>query len=806
MTSEPLLQDARFALRSLKQQPLFVLAALLTLGLGIGANVAMFSVVNLALFRALPYPEADRLVLGRTRWPGGGIGNTVSAPDYYDVRDQATSFQSLSAITPFTRDFTLTGGEAERVRGAWVSPGFFHTLGVAPERGREFRLEESEPGGPQVVLLSHGLWQRRFGGNPGIIGTTLTLDGQPRTVVGVMPAGFRFVVDADLWVPMVRGQAFAAARQFHNWLLLGRLRPGVSVTGAQSEVRPIMQHLAEAYPSSNKDKGMVITALRQTMFGSDFRSTLLMLTGAVALVLLIACANVAGLLLARASARRTEIAVRSALGARPARLVGQLLTESAVLAAAAGLLGTLVAVALQRTLVAATPLTRLGLEAAGLQWQVLAFALGLALATVLLFGLAPALSAVRVDLVENLKEGARSVGAAVRTRFRSALVVGQVALSVMLLIGAGLLLRSFSQLRGADPGFDADHLVTAELSLLGARYPDLEQRVQFYDELLTRVRALPGVAHAALINRLPIRDPGGNIAVWDPAHPPADASQWRLSYARVVTPGYFETMGIPLRRGRDFQHTDTRDRPPVMIINETMARTLFPGEDPLGRRVAVDEGSQPGYYQVVGVVGDVRIAGLGSDIEMVMYGPYAQTPYSSMRLAVRVAGPGSSIAGPLRAIVHDMDPNVPVAGVATMEDVLSRSVSFTRTVTTALGLFAGVAILLAALGLYGVLAFFVAQRSHEIGVRVALGATAPAVLKLVLRRGVALVGLGLVIGLGGALGGARLIKSMLFQVNTTDPVTFVSVSALFLVVALAACVLPAWHASRVDPVVAFRAQ
>jgi putative ABC transport system permease protein len=806
MTSEPLLQDARFAFRALKKQPLFVLAAVLTLGLGIGANVAMFSVVNLAIFRALPFPEPDRLVLGRTRWPGGGIGLTVSAPDYYDVRDRATSFESLSAITPFSREFTLTGGEAERVAGVWVSPGFFHTLGVTPERGREFRPEESEPGGPPVVILSHALWQRRFGANPAIIGTTATVDGRPRTVVGVMPAGFRFRVDADLWLPMVRGEAFAAERQYHNWLLLGRLRPGVSMAAAQSEVSLIMQRLAEAYPSSNKDKGMVITGLQETMFGSDFPSTLLMLTGTVALVVLIACANVAGLLLARASARRTEMALRSALGAGRWRLVRQLLTESALLGSTAGLLGTVVAVVLQRTLVAFTPLTRLGLEAAGLHWQVLAFALGLALVTVLLFGLAPAISAARVDLVEHLKEGARSVGAAARTRFRNALVVGQVALSVTLLIGAGLLVRSFYQLRKADPGFDPNHLVTTELSLLRARYPDPEQRVQFYDELLTRVRALPGVTHAALINRLPIRDPGGNVAVWDPAHPPADASQWRLSYARVVTPGYFETMGIPLRRGRDFQSTDTRDRPRVMIINETMARTLFPGEDPLGRRVAVDEGSQPGYYDVVGVVGDVRIAGLGSDVEMVMYGPYAQTPSSSMRLAVRVAGRGSAIVGPLRAIVRDMDLDVPVAGVATMEDVLSRSVSFTRAVTAALGLFAGAAILLAALGLYGVLAFFVTQRGREIGVRIALGATAPVVLKLVLRRGVALVGVGLVIGLAGALVGARLIRSMLFQIDATDPATFVGVSLLFLAVALAACLIPAWRASRVDPVVALRAE
>jgi putative ABC transport system permease protein len=801
----PLWQDVRFAFRSLGKQPGFVLAALLTLGLGIGANVAVFSVVNLAVFRALPYPGADRLVVGRTLWPRGGIGWTVSAPDYYDVRDQATSFESLSAITPFTRDFTLTGaGDAERVSGAWISPGLFRTLGVSPERGREFVPRESEPGGDRIVMLSHALWQRRFGGDPRIIGTTVTVDGAPQTVVGVMPAGFEFVVDVDVWEPMVRGEAFAAERQFHNWLLVGRLRPGVSVAQAQSDVGVIMRRLAEVYPSSNRGKGMVITAMQEAMV-ENFRSTLLLLMGAIALVLLIACANVAGLLLARGSARRTEMAMRSALGAGHGRLVRQLLTESAVLGSAAAVLGTLVAVLLQRTLVAATPLTRLGLEAAGLQPAVLGFALVLAVATVLLFGLAPALSAARVDLVEGLKGGAGSAAPAARTRFRSGLVVAQVAVSVVVLIGAGLLVRSFHQLRGAETGFDSDNLVVAQLGLLRAKHPEPQSRIRFYDELLERVRAVPGVVRAGLISQLPIRDQGNNIAVWDPAHPPADASRWRLSYARVVTPGYFETMGIPIRSGRDFRSTDTRDAPPVMIISETMARTLFPGQDPVGRRVAVDEGAEPGYYEVVGMVGDAQVSRLGSEIEMVMYGPYAQVPYLNMRLVVRTRGTLASVGGPLRAIVRDLDPDVPVTGLATMDEVLSRSLSFTRTVTTALGLFAGIAMLLAALGLYGVLAFFVAQRSQEIGVRIALGAAGSSVLTLVMRRGVALAGAGLVAGIVGALGATRLLRAMLFGVTATDPVTFVAVGLFFLLVALAACVFPAWRATRVDPVVALRA-
>jgi putative ABC transport system permease protein len=801
---DALFQDVRFALRSLRRQPGFVLAALLTLGLGIGANVAMFSVVNLAIFRALPFPEAERLVLGRTMWPGGNIGWTVSAPDYYDVRDQSTSFETLAAITPFTRDFTVTGGgEAERISAAWISPGLFRTLGVAPQLGREFLPEESEPGGEGVMILSYEFWQKRFSGDPAIIGSAIHVEGAPQTVVGIMPADFEFVTEVDAWAPMVRGEAFASARQFHNWLLVGRLARGVSVTEAQSEVSVIMDRLAEAYPSSNSEKGMVITAMQGAVV-SGFRSTLLLMVGALALVLLIACANVASLLLARGSGRRSEMAMRAALGARGARLVRQLLTESALLGLAAGVLGTLVAIAVQRALVASTPLTRLGLEAAGLQPEVLAFALGLALLTVLLFGLAPALSAARVEMTEDLKGGSRSVGSAARTRFRSGLVVAQVAFSVVLLIGAGLLLRSFQQLRGADTGFDSDGLITAELGLLRAKYPEWDSRVQFYESLLEQVRAVPGVQNAGLISQLPIRDPGNNIAVWDPANPPADASEWRLAYQRVVMAGYFETMGIPLRGGRDFLTTDAQGAPPVMIINETMARTLFPDQDPLGRQVAVDQGEEPGYYEVVGVVGDVQISELGSDFPMAMYFPYAQRAHFDMRLAIRAAGP--AIAGPVREIVHELDADVPLAGLATMDQVLSRSVSFTRTVAAALGLAAGVAILLAAMGLYGVLAFFVARRTHEIGVRIALGASVPSVLKLVMKRGVALVGLGLVIGMIAAVGAARLIQEMLFQVGAADPITFVGVSVFFVLVALAACAVPAWRASRVDPVEAFRAE
>ncbi|UCC71010.1 MAG: ABC transporter permease [Gemmatimonadota bacterium] len=798
-------QDVRFAFRSLAKQQGFVMAALLTLGLGIGANVAMFSVVNLALFQALPFPDSDRLVLGRTLWPGGSIGWTVSAPDYYDVRDEASSFASLAAITPFGNQFTVTGGgEPERITGAWISPGFFHALGVLPQLGREFLAEEGEPGGERVVMLSHEFWQRRFGGDPGVIGSAVVVDGTPQTIVGVGPSDFEFVVDADAWAPMVRGEAYSTARQFHNWLVVGRLRSNVTLAAARAEVDLIMRRLADTYPESNRDKGLVLAGMQEA-FVENFRPTLLMLMGAIALVLLIACGNVASLMLARGAARRTEMAMRSALGAGGGRLVRQLLTESAVLGLAAGTLGTVIAVSLQRSLVASTPLTRLGLDAAGLQAEVLVFALALSLATVLLFGLAPALSAARVDPAEDLKAGARSVVAG-GTRFRNGLVIVQVALSIILLVGAGLLLRSFVLLRGVDPGFESENVLTAEIGLPRAQYETGESRLQFFDELAERVRAIPGVRNVGLISRLPIRDPGNNVAVWDPANPPADASEWRLAFQRIVMPGYFEALGIPIREGRDVQATDVPGGPPVVVISETMARTLFPDRNPLGRQVAIDTGGEPALLGVVGVVGDVQASSLDSDISMVMYFAYPQRAARSMRIAVRTAAAPGSVVRPLRSILRELDPDIPLAGVATMEEVLSRSVSFTRTVMSALGLFAGFALFLAALGLYGVLAYYVAQRNREIGIRMALGATGRDVFGMVLSRGFALVGLGLVIGIGGAIGAARLIQTLLFEVEATDPATFVSICLFFALVALVACLIPAWRAWRVDPVVAFRSE
>lgn len=801
---DDLRSDLVYGFRSLRRRPGLLLAALLSLGLGIGATVAMFSVLNLALFRALPYPDSDRLVVGRTIWPNGTIGNMVSAYDFLDVREASTSFESLSTITPFTRDATITGvDEPERVPAAFIGSGLFRTLGVPLQLGREFNAEEGEPGAAPTILISGSYWRTRLAADPAIVGTTLTVNGSPFTIVGVTRPDFRFAVAADLFAPMVRGGSMAQARQWHNWLVVGRLADGVTVEEADAEVGVIMGRLAEEYPESNQDKGMRISDMQGAMV-EGFRSTILMLMGAIVLVLLIACGNVASLLLARGSTRGTELAMRSALGAPRGRIVQQLLTESVPLGLVSGALGTAIALLVQRSLVAATPLTSLGLESVGIQPEVLAFALLLSLGTVLVFGLAPALTGSRVDLAEELKAGSRSVAGG-RARFRSVLVVGQVALSVVLLVGAALLVQSFTRLRNVDPGFRTERLLTAEIGLPRSEY-DPEARTRFFQELLDRTRALPGVEEAGLISQLPMRDPGNNIPAWNPENPPADASQQQAAYQRIVLPGYFDAMDIPIVAGRDVADTDAEGAVPVVLINETMARTLYPNQEPLGRQLEVDQGDDTGRFEIIGVVGDVQIFSLASEPQMAMYFSHRQRRSSVMRIAVHTTGGPTTIVGQLRETLGSLDPDIPLAGAGSMEEVLSRSTSFQRTVAGAVGLFALVALLLAALGLYGVLAYQVTQRTHEIGIRVALGARAEHILRMVMGHGFALVGVGLALGVVGALGSARAIRGRLYEVGASDPLTFVGVVLFFSLVALVACLLPSWKAWRVDPVVAFRAE
>jgi len=801
-----LIHDLRYAARTLVKNPGFSLVAVLILAVGIGANVAMFSVTDAVLLRALPFPDADHLVLARTTY-GDGLAWNVSSPDYYDYRDQNQGLESLAAVRSFAGPLTITGGnEPERVPGTLVSVNFFPTLGVNPQLGRQFTADEAELSAPDVVIISHGYWLRRFGGSLDAVGSTIVVNSLPATVVGVMPAGFYFRHDVDIWAPMRDGGPYTGVRRFHNWTLVGRLKADVTLERAQSDIDVISAQLQAAYPDSNDDKGLRLIELKEALT-QGYRDMLYMLMGAIGLVLLIACGNVASLLLARGSGRAVELSVRSALGASGRRLARQLLTESALMAVAAGVLGVVLAVWFQRILLGFMPLDSLGIQEIGLSAPMLVFAVALSLVTVLVFGMIPAVSGARANPADNLKGGTRTSAPGGRTRLRSSLVVLQVALSLVLLIGAGLLIRSFARLRAVDPGFATDRMLTAEVALPVAEYQDPQSRILFFTGLLEDIRAIPGVLAVGSINMLPIRDSYSNVRAWDPENPPPEGTRPELAEQRAVLPGYFEAMEIPILAGRDIQDTDEQGSQFVLVISETMARGLFPDVNPIGRQVAVDVGGdEPAIADVIGVAGNVRTFSLSSEPPRQMYYSYRQAPFSGLRLAIRTQGSATSVTNAVRRALQVRDPDVPLAGVATMEEVISRSIGSSRVIMLTLAMFSTVAVFLAAIGLYSVLAYYVTQRAHEIGIRIAMGATGNKVLELVLRRGLALVAGGLVLGVGGAFGATRLIQQQLFDVDPTDPGTFVAVSALFMVVAVVACLVPALRAVRTDPVKTLQAE
>jgi predicted permease len=802
---DDLIQDVRYATRGLLTSRSFAVVVLLTLSVGIGATTAMYSVLRTALGRALPFPEPDRLVLGEATI-NGNPNPMVAFPDYLDYRDQSESFETLGAMTGFATPVTVTGtDEPERVPMALATGNLFEALGVTPHLGRTFSAQESQPGGPPSLLLSYGFWQRRFGGSADVVGRTVNLNGSPVPVVGVMPADFHLILDAEAWIPAADGGPFTGVRRFHNWLLVGRLKDGVSIPQAQAEMDVISAQLQEEYPESNEAKALQLAGLHDWLV-DDYRTSLFLLMGAISLVLLIACGNVASLLMARGSARTTEMAVRTALGADRGRLVRQLLTESILLALAAGLLGVMVALWMQDLIPGFISLDLLGIQDIEADLSILGFALGLSLVTALLFGTVPALAAARPQPARDLKEGGRGTTSG-GAGFRSFLVVLQVAVSVVLLVGSALLLRSFGRLTSVDPGFDAHGLLAAEVSLPPAAYQDPGSRLQFFRDLRESIEALPGVQSVGMVDRLPIRNPGNNIGIWSPERPPTSSRNTNHAYQRIVVPGYFETMGVPVLAGRDFDTSDRPGSPPVIILNQTAADTVFLEENPLGRQVAVDVGGDaPALFEVVGVVGDQHLSSLGSRVRLAMFFPYEQRPAFTMQLAVRTESDPSALIRPIQERLWSLDREIPLSDPESMTEALASSVSGTRAVTTMLGMFSGVALFLAALGLYGVLAYFVARRVHEIGIRVAIGASAGRVVKLILGRGMALVTAGLVLGLVGALGATRLLEDFLFETAATDPGTFAGVALFFALVALAACALPAWRALRVDPVVAFRAE
>ncbi len=702
---DDLVQDARVAFRSFLKSPAFLVAVLLTLGLGIGGNVAMFGILDASLFRSLPYPHPDRLVMGRVTW-NGSVGNTVSAPDFFDYREQSESFKDLAAYTPFVLRTTVTGGGVpERARYILASTRFFATLGVDPLLGRGFAPDEGERDGPPVLILSYGFWQRRFGGDRGILGRSVTLAGRPYAVVGVMPRDFRLAVDVDFWVPLQRGGPWAGARQFHNFVLVGRMADGVSLPQAQADVDRISQSLAETYPETNRDKGLNLTPLRQALV-QPYRATLGVLVAAVAVLLLIACGNVAGLLLARGSARRSELALRSVMGAGGGRLARQLLTENALLALGGGVVGVALATWLQRGILAFVSMDRLEPVHAGVSAPMLGFALALSALTVVIFGALPSLRVARADPSAYLHDGARTTGSRAGTRARSVLVAGQVALTVVLLVISGLLVRTLRELRGVDLGFEPDHLLTAAVQLPSAKYQGSAARVHFFRQLRERLQALPEVRSVGLVTQLPVRDPGGNVRVDQPEHFGTAGVFGKMADFRSVMPGYFDAMGIPLAAGRDVSLTDDSASTPVVVISQALAQSIFPGEQALGRTVGVDVGgSEPARFEVVGVVGDVVTEHPTGGAYPAMYLSYSQDPRTRLGLAVRFAVDAGAMTTAVRGVLHDMNPDIPLDEPATMQDVLSRSLSGQQAIAVVVSLFGVVALLLAAIGLYGVLSF-----------------------------------------------------------------------------------------------------
>ncbi|HEV2802107.1 MAG TPA: ABC transporter permease [Pyrinomonadaceae bacterium] len=804
-------QDVRYGMRMLVKTPSFTVITVLTLALGVGANTAIFSLVNAVLVRPLKYVEPERLVMV---WESDAISgfdqDTPAAATYADWKAQNQVFEDMAVQE--MRSLDLTGeGEPEKLTAFAVTANFFPLLGAQPALGRNFLAEEDKPGANKVAIISHALWQNRFAGDANVVGRDIALNGEKHRVIGVMPRDFQFrMPDVKVWTPVAFTAEQLSNRDLHYLEIVARLKPGVTVEQANADIRAITARIAAAYPDQARNLSGVVVPLREQFVGGA-RRTLLLLLVAVGFVLLIACANIAGVLLSRAATRQREIAVRAALGASRWRIVRQLLTESLLLGGLGGALGLLLAMwtlAFLQQLVPAglRESTELSLDA-----PVLVFTLAVSLLAGMIFGLAPALQASRIDLNDALKSATGGAGTGRgQRRLRSAFVVAEVALAMVLLVGAGLLIQSLMNLRGQYSGLQPDDVLTMRTQLSARKYREHEQRVGFYDQVLARVKNLPGVEAAGYTTTVPLVWGGGanGLAIEGRAD---DPNVGYNANHRQVSPDYFKAIGVAVKRGRAFDERDDERAVRVAVVNETMARQFWPGEDPVGKRFKVATPDTNPWLTIVGIVSDIRQVGMDVPPKAEMYVPYRQAergvPYTLFvprDLVVRTTVTPTELAASVRAAVREVDPNQPVANVRTLDEVLGRVTAQRRLGMNLLSAFAALGLLLAALGIYGVLSYFVVQHTREIGVRMALGAQAGDVLRLVIGRGVKLALAGIVVGLVGAFLLTRLIESLLFGVSAIDPLTFAGVTVALASVAVLACYIPARRATRVDPMVALR--
>ncbi|HKV35462.1 MAG TPA: ABC transporter permease [Pyrinomonadaceae bacterium] len=806
-----LMSDVRFGLRMLLKSPTVTIVAIVALMLGIGANTAIFSVVNAVLLRSFPYSDPEKLALVWEKRQGGRTDqNVINLANFTDWKNQNQVFSDMAVF--FDRSLNLTSdGEPEEVPAQFATSNLFSVLGTNPLLGRTFAADDARDNQPSVVIISYGLWQRRFGGDKGIVGRQIVLNNRQNTVVGVMPASFGWHIQrgteaskpADIWVPfqisnelIIRRGRFASA--------VARIKPGVTIEQAQSEMSTIATRLEQQYPDFNKTWGVNVVPLR-TQFTGEIRRPLLILLGAVGFVLLIACANVANLLLARASSRRKEIAVRAGLGASRWRISRQLLTESVLLSLIGGMLGVFVAWWGTKALVALSPPALIDLQRVSVNIPVLLFTLGLSLLTGIVFGLAPALQATRFDLQGALKEGGKNVGGAAGSHYlRNVFVITQVALALVLLVGAGLLVKSFNRLQSVEPGFDPQNLLTVRVNLPFSKYDTDQKRIDFFQQAIAQMRSIPGVESVGAINTAPFTGlyPGTNVAVF--GAPPLPPEQELKTGVLVTDSNYFATMQIPLLRGRLYTQQETTEMRHVVVVNETFVKKNLGGEDPLGKRLTIYMKQENMPTEIIGVVADNKHLALDQAVEPMVYWPHAELAYSGMTLMLRTSNDANAVAPAARGVIRALDPQQPIGAVTTMDQLLSVSVARARFSASLLTVFSIVALVMAAVGIYGVMSYTVLQRTHEIGVRMALGAQRFDVLKLVVRKGIVLGVVGVAVGLAASFALTRLIATLLFEVTATDKTTFAVVSLGLFLITLLACYVPARRATKVDPMKALR--